>query len=124
MRQILVDYAPRHRAGKRGAGNLTLTLDEAIVLSKQRELRLVALDNALNVLAALYKRQSHIVELRFSADSQLTRHRRCWAFRQPQLRGSGLRLERGFIARWIARQKPLPCGDTAKDMRTLRHNIE
>ena len=65
MRQILVDYARRHRAGKRGANNLTLTLDEAIVLSKQRELRLVALDDALNVLATLDERQSHIVELRF-----------------------------------------------------------
>jgi RNA polymerase sigma factor (TIGR02999 family) len=65
MRQILVDYARRHRAGKRGACNLTLTLDEAIVLSKQRELRLVALDDALNVLATLDERQSHIVELRF-----------------------------------------------------------
>jgi RNA polymerase sigma factor (TIGR02999 family) len=65
MRQILVDYARRHRAGKRGASSVTLTLDEAIALSKQRELRLVALDDALNVLAALDKRQSHIVELRF-----------------------------------------------------------
>jgi RNA polymerase sigma factor (TIGR02999 family) len=65
MRQILVDYARRHRAGKRGASNLTLSLDEAIAVSKQPELRLVALDDALNVLAALDKRQSHIVELRF-----------------------------------------------------------
>jgi RNA polymerase sigma factor (TIGR02999 family) len=65
MRQILVDHARKHGAAKRGANNLTLTLDEAIASPKQRELRLVALDDALNVLAALDKRQSHIVELRF-----------------------------------------------------------
>ncbi len=65
MRQILVDHARKHGAAKRGANNLTLTLDEAIASPKQPELRLVALDDALNVLAALDERQSHIVELRF-----------------------------------------------------------
>jgi RNA polymerase sigma factor (TIGR02999 family) len=65
MRQILVDYARKHRAGKRGANHLTLSLDEAIAVPRRREQRLVALDDALNVLAALDKRQSHIVELRF-----------------------------------------------------------
>jgi RNA polymerase sigma factor (TIGR02999 family) len=65
MRQILVDYARKHHAAKRGANNLTLTLDEAIASSKPRELRLVELDDALNVLAALDERQSRIVELCF-----------------------------------------------------------
>ena len=65
MRHILVDYARKQRAGKRGAKNLTLSLDETIDSSSQRELRLVALDDALNVLAALDERQSRIVELRF-----------------------------------------------------------
>ena len=53
MRQILVDYARKHHAAKRGANNLTLTLDEAIALPKKRELDLVALDDALNRLARL-----------------------------------------------------------------------
>jgi RNA polymerase sigma factor (TIGR02999 family) len=65
MRQILVDYARRHHAAKRGANNLTLTLDEAVALPKKRKLHLVALDDALNGLAALDAQQSHIVELRF-----------------------------------------------------------
>lgn len=65
MRQILVDYARKHNAAKRGANDVTLTLDEAIAPSNQRDLRLVALDDALNVLATLDERQSHIVELRF-----------------------------------------------------------
>jgi RNA polymerase sigma factor (TIGR02999 family) len=65
MRQILVDYARKHHAVKRRANGLTLTLDEAIALPKQRKLPLVALDDALNGLATLDARQSHIVELRF-----------------------------------------------------------
>jgi RNA polymerase sigma factor (TIGR02999 family) len=65
MRQILVDYARKHHAAKRGANGLTLTLDEAIALPKQSQLPLVALDDALNGLAAMDARQSQIVELRF-----------------------------------------------------------
>ena len=65
MRQILVDYARKHHAAKRGANTLTLTLDEAIALPKQREVNLVALDDALNRLARLDPQQSRIVELRF-----------------------------------------------------------
>ena len=65
MRQILIDYARKHHAAKRGAKSLTLTLDEAIALPKQRNLPLVALDDAMNRLAALDARQCQIVELRF-----------------------------------------------------------
>jgi RNA polymerase sigma-70 factor (ECF subfamily) len=67
MRQILVDYARKHHAAKRGANSLTLTLDEALALPKRRELDLVALDDALNGLTRLAPRQSRIVELRFFA---------------------------------------------------------
>jgi len=65
MRQILVDYARKHHAAKRGANGLTLTLDEAIAAPKKRELDLEALDDALNRLALLDPQQSRIVELRF-----------------------------------------------------------
>jgi RNA polymerase sigma factor (TIGR02999 family) len=65
MRQILVDYARKHCAAKRGASSFTLRLDEAIAVPKKRELELVALDDALNGLAQLDHQQSRIVELRF-----------------------------------------------------------
>ena len=65
MRQVLVDYARRHRAGKRGAGVRLLTLDEQITLPKTRGVDVVALDDALNGLAQLDQQQSRIVELRF-----------------------------------------------------------
>ena len=65
MRQVLVDYARKHVAAKRGASSLTLSLDEAVALPRKRDLNLVALDDALNKLAARDARQSRVVEMRF-----------------------------------------------------------
>jgi RNA polymerase sigma factor (TIGR02999 family) len=65
MRRILVDHARQHNAGKRGGAARKLALDEALALSEEKDLDLVALDDALKDLAALDPRQSRIVELRF-----------------------------------------------------------
>lgn len=65
MRQILVDHARKRRAAKRGGNGVTLTLDEAVAVPLEREVDLIALDDALNGLAALDLRQSQIVEMRF-----------------------------------------------------------
>jgi len=64
MRQILVQYARRRNAAKRG-GRYKLTLDDAIAMPKSRSVDLVALDDALNGLSELDPQQSQIVELRF-----------------------------------------------------------
>lgn len=64
MRQILVDYARSHRAGKRGGG-YKLSIEEAPWLSEERGADLVLLDDALKGLAKLDPQQSRIVELRF-----------------------------------------------------------
>lgn len=63
MRQILVDYARRHRSKKRDGG-YKLALDEAIRLPS-KEVDLVDLDDALKELARMDAQQSRIVELRF-----------------------------------------------------------
>jgi RNA polymerase sigma factor (TIGR02999 family) len=65
MRRILVDHARKHHYAKRGGGALTLSLDEAIAPAPEREIDLVALDDALETLAKLDERQSRMVELRF-----------------------------------------------------------
>lgn len=67
MRRILIDHIRMRRAQKRGGDHVTLVLDEAIALPTQREVDVVALDDALNVLAALDERQCRLVELRFFA---------------------------------------------------------
>jgi RNA polymerase sigma factor (TIGR02999 family) len=66
-----VDYARRHRAGKRGGGACLLTLDEALVSSKGKDVDVVALDDALTELAKIDERQSRVVELRFFAGLSL-----------------------------------------------------
>jgi RNA polymerase sigma factor (TIGR02999 family) len=65
MRRILVDHARRQRAKKRGDAAITLSLDEALALIEERDVDLVALDDALNSLAVIDPRKSRIVELRF-----------------------------------------------------------
>lgn len=65
MRQILVDFARSRHRQKRGQGVQHVCLDEALVLSDEREPDLVALDDALKALAAIDKRKSQVVELRF-----------------------------------------------------------
>jgi RNA polymerase sigma factor (TIGR02999 family) len=67
MRQILVDYARRHRAEKRGAGANALSLDDAILLPNERgkDVDVIALDDALHALAEFDPRKAKVVELRF-----------------------------------------------------------
>ena len=65
IRRILVDHARAHQAGKRGASAVRLTLDDRIDVPQKQDLDLVALDDALHVLAAMDPVQSRIVELRF-----------------------------------------------------------
>jgi RNA polymerase sigma factor (TIGR02999 family) len=65
MRHILVDHARARGAERRGGNNLTLVLDEAVAAPAEREVNVVALDDALNRLAALDSRQATIVEMRF-----------------------------------------------------------
>lgn len=65
MRRILVNHAVAKQTDKRGGGVQKLSLDEAISLAEERELDLIALDDALKTLAEFDPRQSQIVELRF-----------------------------------------------------------
>ena len=66
MRQILIDHARRHRAGKRGGEHENLSLDESIVIvAGEKSMDLIALDDALNELAKFDEFKSRLVELRY-----------------------------------------------------------
>jgi RNA polymerase sigma-70 factor (ECF subfamily) len=65
MRQILVDYARRHRSEKRGSGGPKIALDEAVTFAAEKDLDLFALDEALTQLESFDERQCQIIELRF-----------------------------------------------------------
>jgi RNA polymerase sigma factor (TIGR02999 family) len=65
MRRILINHARERNAQKRQGYATKVSLDEAISLFETREVDLVALDEALNALAALDPQQAQVVELRF-----------------------------------------------------------
>ena len=65
MRRILVDHARRQRFQKRGGDVMKVSLDATQLASLERDLDLVALDEALTRLAQLDRRKSQVVELRF-----------------------------------------------------------
>ena len=65
MRRILVDFARERRNLKRGGAARRITLDEGLVVSPDNGTDLLALDEALQRLAALSSRQSQVVELRY-----------------------------------------------------------
>jgi RNA polymerase sigma factor (TIGR02999 family) len=67
MRRILVDRARRRTAAKRGARAPGIDIERVLDLSTRRSAELVALDDALNTLAAVDQRKARIVELRFFA---------------------------------------------------------
>jgi RNA polymerase sigma factor (TIGR02999 family) len=65
MRQVLLDHARGRLAAKRGRGVTVLELVDGDAAVEPRRLDLVALDAALERLAALDSQQANLVELRF-----------------------------------------------------------
>ena len=65
MRHILIDHARKYLYNKRGAGAQHIPLEETAIVEEGRSADLIALDDALNSLAALDPRRSQIVELKF-----------------------------------------------------------
>jgi RNA polymerase sigma-70 factor, ECF subfamily len=65
MRNILIEFARAQRFQKRGGARQQVVLDEALVSVDPRPYDLLALDEALERLAAIDPRRGRIVELRF-----------------------------------------------------------
>ena len=65
MRRIVLKRARRRRAAKRGGGIADLQIEEASIASDERDVDLLALDEALTRLTAMDPRQGQVVELRF-----------------------------------------------------------
>lgn len=65
MRHILLDRARRRVAAKRGGQAERVDLDNLPDLSRERSQDLIALEDALNALAAIDPRKARVVELRF-----------------------------------------------------------
>lgn len=66
MRRILVEHARKKSASKRGGSGIRLTLDEGLAVSERTDgIDVIAVDEALDRLAAVDAQQARIVELRF-----------------------------------------------------------
>jgi RNA polymerase sigma factor (TIGR02999 family) len=65
MRRVLVDHARTRKAAKRGRGVGTVPLTEVDIGMDPPDVDILALNRALEKLAAIDHRQSRLVELRF-----------------------------------------------------------
>lgn len=65
MRRIMVDYARKKNAGKRGGGLRRVELTETLLISDDGLEQILLIDAALTRLAAWDLRQCRVVELRF-----------------------------------------------------------
>lgn len=67
MRQVVIEYARRRSAEKRGGGQRPATLDDRVLAVDEHAEWLLALDQALERLAAHRERLAQVVECRFFA---------------------------------------------------------
>ena len=65
MRRVLVDHARSRGYQKRGGGARRVTLTDALLVSPEPALDLIALDRALEGLAAVDARKAKVIELRY-----------------------------------------------------------
>jgi len=67
MRQVVIGYARRHAAAKRGAGQQAVTLDEGRVAIDEHAHQLLEIDQALTRLTETNPRLARVFECRFFA---------------------------------------------------------
>ncbi len=65
MRRVLVDDARKRSFQKRGPERVRISLDQAMVVEPERDLEVIALDEALQRLTHFAPRKGQVVELRF-----------------------------------------------------------
>ena len=65
MRRVLVDMVRAHGATKRGSGAIHVPLESEIAVADRDVVDLLALDEALEKLAAIDLRKTRVIELRF-----------------------------------------------------------
>jgi RNA polymerase sigma factor (TIGR02999 family) len=65
MRRVLVDHARARDSQKRGGGAHRVSLEDGMAVLSAPDVDVIALDRALDALAAVDPRKSRVVELRF-----------------------------------------------------------
>lgn len=65
MRRILLDYARKHHAARRGGDGQKVMLEDTMAICEQQPVDMILLDSALHKLAGLDQGQAQLIELRF-----------------------------------------------------------
>ena len=65
MRRVLIDHARTRNVQKRGAGGYKVELEDDMAVLPAPDINLLALDRALEALAAVDERKSRVIEMRF-----------------------------------------------------------
>lgn len=65
MREVLIEYARKRRAIKRGRGQTRISLDDALTYAPEKPDAVLELHDALQELARLDQRKAQLIELRY-----------------------------------------------------------
>ena len=101
MRRILIEAARARMAGKRGGEVLRVTFDEALP-AMSRESEFIAVDEALNALAAIDERKARVVELRFFGGLSVEETAHVLKISEPSVHRDW-RLARSWLLRELSR---------------------
>jgi len=99
MRRILVDYARRHKAAKRGGPLPRLSLEEAVAVSEEQSENLLLLDRLLTRLASIDPQEVQIIELRFFGGLSVEETARVMG-----ISPTTVKREWSVAKKWLARQ--------------------
>jgi RNA polymerase sigma factor (TIGR02999 family) len=102
MRQILVDHARKHNAGKRDGG-IRLSLDQALDVPAERDHMMIDLDDALGELARRDKLRAQLIEMRFFGGLTAEETAAALGMGIPDVRRE-LRLAQAWIERDLTRR--------------------
>jgi RNA polymerase sigma factor (TIGR02999 family) len=103
MRRVLVDQARRRLADKRGGGAPHEDLDLAVSVAIEPDLDVLALNQALDALAAVDPPRARIVELRYFVGLSLEETAGVVGV-SPQTVSRDWTAARAWLARWLERQ--------------------
>jgi RNA polymerase sigma factor (TIGR02999 family) len=99
MRQVLVEYARRRAADKRGGGSTRVTLGDNLGEDRERVCEVIDLNLALDKLAGLDERMSRVVELKTFGDLETKEIARVLGVATRTVEGDWT-----FARRWLARE--------------------
>ena len=104
MRQILIDYARKRHAQKRGGKKQDVTyIDEIFVAQNKKARELIDIDEALNRLANLNERLSKVVEMRFFGEMTIVETARALNISESTVKRDWMKA-RGWLYKELKRQ--------------------